>query len=327
MKITAFEVRPDERGYLKEEAKKNGVEIQLVQGAMTMDNIGLADGSDGITILGDTKLTEELIEEVAKRQIKVVATRTIGYDHIDLNAAKSNGVHICNGYYDPDGVAEYTVMLMLMALRNYKQALFRANANDYSLGGLMGKELRNLTVGIVGTGKIGQKVAQILQGFGCKVLAYSRHANADVSLGMTYCSLEELYAKSDIISLHVPLSNQTRYMINRDAIEQMKDGVILINCARGELMCVEDIIRGIETQKIGALGLDVIEDEDGIYHKDRRSDIIANRNMAYIRQFPNVTMTQHMAFYTKEAVRSMAESGIVNIIKCLEKAENPNMIC
>lgn len=327
MKITAYEVRADEKGYLEEEAKKNGVEILLVQGPMNADNIDLADGSDGITILGDTVLNRDLIEEVAKHQIKVVATRTIGYDHIDLNAAKSNGVHICNGYYDPDGVAEYTVMLMLMALRNYKQALFRANANDYSLSGLIGKELHNLTVGIIGTGKIGQKVAEILQGFGCRILAYSRRQNADASLGITYCSLEELYAKSDIISLHVPLSNQTRYMINRDSIAQMKDGVILINCARGELMCVEDIIEGIETRKIGALGLDVIEDEEGIYHRDRRSDIIANRNMAYIRQFPNVTMTQHMAFYTEEAVRSMAESGVVNVVKCLKKNPNPNMIC
>lgn len=327
MKITVYEVRPDEKGYLCQAAEQYGVELKLVCGAMTQENIGEAEGADGIAILGDTKLGANLVEEVARRGIRVVATRTIGYDHIDLNAAKSNGVHICNGYYDPDGVAEYTVMLMLMALRNYKQALFRANANDYSLGGLMGKELRNLTVGIVGTGKIGQKVAQKLSGFGCEVLAYSRHQNAEPSLGIRYCTLEELYAKSDIISLHVPLSNQTRYMIDRAAIGQMKDGVILINCARGELMCVEDIIWGIETMKIGALGLDVIEDEEGIYHRDRRSDIIKNRNMAYIRQFPNVTMTQHMAFYTKEAVKSMAESGIVNIVRCLEGQENPNMIC
>lgn len=327
MKITAFEVRADEKNYLLREAKKDDVEITLVEGPLTAENIALAEGAAGVTILGESKMDENLIEEVAKRQIKVVATRTIGYDHIDLNAAKSNGVHICNGYYDPDGVAEYTVMLMLMALRNYKQALFRANANDYSLSGLIGKELRNLTVGIIGTGKIGQKVAEILQGFGCRILAYSRSENASKKLGIQYCTLEELYRESDIISLHVPLSNQTRYMIDRKAMEQMKNGVILINCARGELMCVEDIIWGIENQKIGALGLDVIEHEEGIYHKDRRSDIISNRDMAYIRQFPNVTMTQHMAFYTEEAVRSMAESGIANIVKCLGGENNPNMIC
>lgn len=231
MKITAYEVREDEREYLQQEAAKNGVKITLVPEPMTEENIDLSVGADGITILGETRLDEKLMEEIAKRRIKVVATRTIGYDHMDLNAAKNNGIHICNGYYAPDGVAEYTIMLMLMALRNYKQALYRANANDYSLRGLIGKELRNLTVGIIGTGKI------------------------------------------------------------------------------------------------GALGLDVIEEEEGIYHQDLRSDILSNRNMAYIRQFPNVTMTQHMAFYTKEAVRSMAESGVVNILKCLRKEENPNMIC
>ena len=288
MKITAYEVRPDEKDYLLAAAQQEQIEITLVQGPMTQDNIDRAEGADGITILGDTKMDAALIEETAKRRIRVVATRTIGYDHIDLNAAKSNGVHVCNGYYDPDGVAEYTVMLILMSLRNYKQALFRGNANDYSLGGLIGRELRNLT---------------------------------------EYCSLEELYAKSDIISLHTPLSNQTRYMIDKKAIDQMKDGVILINCARGELMRVDDIIEGIETRKIGALGLDVIEHEEGIYHMDRRSDILANRNMAYLRQFPNVTMTQHIAFYTEEAVKSMAESGIVNVVKCLKKQDNPNLIC
>ena len=327
MKITAYEVRPDEKDYLLAAAQQEQIEITLVQGPMTQDNIDRAEGADGITILGDTKMDAALIEETAKRRIRVVATRTIGYDHIDLNAAKSNGVHVCNGYYDPDGVAEYTVMLILMSLRNYKQALFRGNANDYSLGGLIGRELRNLTVGIIGTGKIGQKVAQNLQGFGCRILAYSRRQNADPALGIEYCSLEELYAKSDIISLHTPLSNQTRYMIDKKAIDQMKDGVILINCARGELMRVDDIIEGIETRKIGALGLYVIEHEEGIYHMDRRSDILANRNMAYLRQFPNVTMTQHIAFYTEEAVKSMAESGIVNVVKCLKKQDNPNLIC
>ena len=140
MKITAYEVRPDEKDYLLAAAQQEQIEITLVQGPMTQDNIDRAEGADGITILGDTKMDAALIEETAKRRIRVVATRTIGYDHIDLNAAKSNGVHVCNGYYDPDGVAEYTVMLILMSLRNYKQALFRGNANDYSLGGLNGKD-------------------------------------------------------------------------------------------------------------------------------------------------------------------------------------------
>lgn len=327
MKIVAYEVREDEREEMKKEALRQGVELIQTADALTEETLELAEGAAGITLLTKTRIEEDILKQIAEKKIKVVATRTIGYDHIDLKAAKNNGVHVCNANYDPDGVAEYTIMLMLMALRKYKQALYRANANDYSLKGLIGKELRNLTVGVVGTGKIGWKVIEMLQGFGCEILAYNRHEKEKQGLNFTYCSLEELYEKSDVISLHVPLATQTRYMINRSSIEKMKDGVILINCARGELMCMDDIIEGIESEKIGALGLDVIENEEGIYHQDRRSDILINRNMAYIRQFPNVTMTQHMAFYTKEAVASMASGGISNIVKCIRKEENSNMLC
>ena len=326
MKIVAYEVRVDEREEMRKEAERHQVELVQVAEPLSEENIEIAAGADGITILG-TCVDADMMKQLSARNVKVLATRTIGYDHIDIKAAKDNGIHVCNGYYDPDGVAEYTIMLMLMSLRNYKQALYRANANDYSLSGLMGKEMRNLTIGIVGTGKIGMKVIEMLQGFGCEILAYNRHEREHDGLNFRYCSLEELYEKSDLISLHVPLATQTRYMINEESIAKMKKGVVLINCARGELMCLKDVIKGIESEKIGALGLDVIEDEEGIYHRDRRSDIIANQNMAYIRQFPNVTMTQHMAFYTKEAVKSMATGGVCNIVRCMKKEDNPNMIC
>ncbi len=326
MKIVAYEVRADEREEMRKEAERHQVELVQVAEPLSEENIEIAAGADGITILG-TCVDADMMKQLSARNVKVLATRTIGYDHIDIKAAKDNGIHVCNGYYDPDGVAEYTIMLMLMSLRNYKQALYRANANDYSLSGLMGKEMRNLTIGIVGTGKIGMKVIEMLQGFGCEILAYNRHEREHDGLNFRYCSLEELYEKSDLISLHVPLATQTRYMINEESIAKMKKGVVLINCARGELMCLKDVIKGIESEKIGALGLDVIEDEEGIYHRDRRSDIIANQNMAYIRQFPNVTMTQHMAFYTKEAVKSMATGGVCNIVRCMKKEDNPNMIC
>ena len=300
MKITAYEVRPDEKDYLLAAAQQEQIEITLVQGPMTQDNIDRAEGADGITILGDTKMDAALIEETAKRRIRVVATRTIGYDHIDLNAAKSNGVHVCNGYYDPDGVAEYTVMLILMSLRNYKQALFRGNANDYSLGGLIGRELRNLTVGIIGTGKIGQKVAQNLQGFGCRILAYSRRQNADPALGIEYCSLEELYAKSDIISLHTPLSNQTRYMIDKKAIDQMKDGVILINNARGQLIHEQDVADALNSGKMGAAGLDVV------YTEPIRAD-------NPLLKAKNCIITPHISWAPKESRQRIMDPAVENV--------------
>lgn len=312
MKIAAYEVRNDEKEIMKACAKKHGVELMLYEEVLNGESIKKAQGAFGVTTLGKSRLDETILHELKEMGIQVVATRTMGVDHIDLEAAKEEQIAVYRASYDPDGVAEFTIMLIQMALRHYKQALYRANANDYSLSGLMGKELRNLTVGVIGTGGIGGKVIQILQGFGCKVLAYNRrHVLPSQLEGMAdLCSLDELYEKSDVITLHVPSTEETWHMIDWNAIQKMKDGVVLVNCARGSLMSIEDLIKGIELQKIGALALDVIEDEDGIYHQDRRSDILINRNMAYIRQFPNVVMTQHMAFYTEEAVRSMASSGV-----------------
>ena len=328
MQFTVYEVRADERAVMEQRAAAAGAALTFVDAPLTEATLAAARGADGVTILGKSRLDAQLLRGLKALGVRAVATRTVGCDHIELAAAQQEGIHIFHAHYDPDGVAEFTVMLMLMALRNYKQALYRANANDYSLDGLMGRELRSLTVGVVGTGSIGACVIRILQGFGCRVLAYNRHGMLPPALeGLAeYRPLEQLYAESDIITLHLPLTQASRHMIDARALAGMKDGVVLINCARGSLMCIEDLIRGIETEKIGALGLDVIEDEDGIYHQDRRSDILINRSMAYIRQFPNVILTQHMAFYTDAAVRSMAAGGIDNLAGWLTRGDTANEV-
>ena len=320
MKITAYEVRPDEKDYLLAAAQQEQIEITLVQGPMTQDNIDRAEGADGITILGDTKMDAALIEETAKRRIRVVATRTIGYDHIDLNAAKSNGVHVCNGYYDPDGVAEYTVMLILMSLRNYKQALFRGNANDYSLGGLIGRELRNLTVGIIGTGKIARILIRILKGFGMNILAYDLHPDQRFAeeAGITYTTLDDLYARSDIISLHCPLTPETEHLINTDSIGKMKDGVMIINTGRGKLINTEMLIDGLKSKKVGAAGLDVYEEEGEYFYEDKSDRIIDDDTLARLLSFNNVILTSHQGFFTKEALHNIAEVTLHNIRDFLE---------
>ena len=174
--------------------------------------------------------------------------------------------------------------------------------------------MRSLTVGVVGTGKIGAAVIKNLSGFGCKILACGRHESDELKQYATYVSLEELYHQSDIITLHLPLTPETKHMINHDTIAMMKDQVIIINCARGSLADPDALIEGIESEKIGALGLDVLEREEGIIHVDHRIDIISNQKMAYLRQFRNVTMTPHMAFYTEEAVKSMVETGILGLL-------------
>lgn len=314
MKILAFEVRADERPYFKQLEEQLHLNLTVTDEVLTPENLHLTKGFDGITTLGRSYLDRPMLDALKENKVRYLSTRTIGYNHIDVDYAKEIGLRVSNAAYAPNGVADYTIMLMLMCLRNYKQALYRANANDYSLPGLEGREMRNLTVGVVGTGKIGRTVISNLQGFGCRILAYDPYPAEDTAKLCRYVSLEELYHESDIITMHIPLNPSTYHLISEDSLKLMKDGVVLINTARGELMEIEALLAGIESKKIGALGLDVIENEEGIYHKDRRTDIISNRDMAYLRQFPNVTMTQHIAFYTIEAVESMVRCGIHNLL-------------
>jgi len=314
MKIIAFEVRDDEQAEFRKMEQKYGMTIQKVEEALSQENITLVEGYEGISTLGYTKWDRQLLDAVREKGIRYISTRTIGYNHIDVSYAKEIGLHVCNANYPADGVAEFTLMLMLLALRNYKPAMWRQNVNDYSLFGLNGREITNQTVGIVGTGRIGKRVIELLQGFGCKILAYNRHAMKELEEMVTYVDLDTLYRESDMISIHLPLKEETYHMINSDTIAKMKDGVVLINTARGELMDIQALTQGIETEKIGALGLDVFENENGIYHADLKTDIIKNRDMVYLRQFPNVVMTQHMAFYTDTNIKSMVDCGIEGIL-------------
>ena len=325
MKIAAFDVREDERADFANAAERTGVEVELHAEALTADNAELARGAAGVSVLGHSQLDAELLETLKGMGVAVAATRTIGVNHIELDAAKRLGVAVLNADYAPNGVAEYTVMFMLLVLRNYKPALWRGQVYDFSLEGLQGREMRNLTVGVMGTGRIGRTVIRILTGFGCKILAYDPYPNPEAAKMAEYVDIDTLYAKSDLITLHMPLiehgPNANKHIINRDSIARMKDGVVLINCARGELMDLDALIDNIEAEKIGGLGLDTVETEGELIHRDRRTDILTNRGIAYLRQFPNVVMTQHMAFYTDAAVHSMVACSVDGIKAVLEDGD------
>ncbi|MCD8195717.1 MAG: D-isomer specific 2-hydroxyacid dehydrogenase family protein [Lachnospiraceae bacterium] len=316
MKIIAYEIRDDEREHFDRYAREFGAELILTEQIPTVENASMAVGCEGVTILGQGDLNAALLDEYKRLDVRCLTTRTIGYDHIDIAHARAISLPVCNAFYEPNGVAEYAVMLMLLCIRHYKAALWRAQVNDYSLPGLYGREMRNLTVGILGTGRIGTQLAKILSGFGCRILGYDQY-QGEASRWLNYTDLDTLYRESDIISVHLNLNDQTYHMIGNDAIAKMKDDVILINCARGALMDTEALIVGIEQEKIGGLGLDCFESEEGIYHLNRRDEIISNRSMAYLRQFPNVVMTQHMAFYTDVAVSNMVRCGIEGICSVL----------
>ena len=326
MKIAAFEVRPDEKTSFARWAKAYNVEVKEYSEIPSLENADLVAGCEGITFLGQGKINRELLAEYKKLGVKCVSTRTIGSDHIDLEAARELGILVCNANYAPDSVADFTIMMMLMCLRQYKQAFWRGYVNDFSLAGLEGRNLSAMTVGVMGTGRIGHRVIQDLQGFGCRILAYDVYQNAEVAKLAEYVDLDTLYKESDIITLHMPLLPSTHHMINQESIAKMKKGVILVNCARGGLTDTEALIDGIESMQIGALGMDTAEGEEGIIHCDRRSDIIANRNWFYLHQFRNVIMTQHMAFYTEQAVDSMVQCGIEGIVKMAEEGTYPTML-
>jgi len=318
IRIAAFEVRDDEMEYFKQCGKIYDCEIVTSPNTLTEDLIDNLKDITGVTTTGHSSIDKAVIDKLIASDIKLYATRTMGYDHVDVKYAKEAGLKVANSNYPPSGVADYTVMLILMSLRHYKKALWRGQVNDYSLEGLVGKDLHELTVGVIGTGRIGQSVINRLTGFGCNIIAYDKYWDETVKNHAAYVELEELMQTSDIITLHTPLLEDTYHMINTESIGKMKKGVVLINCARGELMDVDSLIEGIESRQIGALAMDVIEGEQDIYHKDRKDEIICNPKMAYLRQFPNVVMTQHMAFYTELAVKNMvfgAVSGICDMKK------------
>lgn len=310
MKIMVYEARADERKELERQSRELGVELSISEEVPTVDNAALAAGCLGVSTLGQGRLNAQLLDAYKALGVKFLSTRTIGYDHIDLDHARAIGIRVCNASYAPNGVADFTVMMMLMCLRQYKQALWRGQVNDFSLAGLQGREMKDLTIGIIGTGRIGAQVIRNLSGFGCRILAYDLRRNPAVEPLVTYVDFDTLLTQSDVISLHMPLLESNRHIINRGSIARMKKGVVLINCSRGELADIEALIEGIETEKIGALGMDTAEGDEGIIHADHRVDILPNRNWFYLHQFRNVIMTQHMAFYTDAAVASMVQCGI-----------------
>jgi lactate dehydrogenase-like 2-hydroxyacid dehydrogenase len=327
MKLYAFSVREDEKPYFAALPERFGISLTESDAGLTDAAFTQVKGYDAVSILGMQKIDAPVLTALKEAGVRYIATRTIGYNHIDVDYARSLGLHVFHASYEPNGVADYTIMMMLMCLRHYKESLWRTNVNDYSLDGLQGRQMKDLTVGVMGTGHIGATVIRELSGFDCRILAYDVYQSDEVKAYAKYVDLDTLYRECDIITLHMPLSPSTYHIINKESIAKMKDTVVLINCARGALMNIEDLIEGIEQRHIGALGLDVMEHEEGIVHRDRKLDIISNRQMAYLRQFPNVVHTQHMAFYTDAAVRDMVFTSTEAMLAAEKGERRRNQIC
>lgn len=322
MRILAYSHRRDETQYFEEFSKKYNVEVVLCNEEPSLETAPLAKGFDCISII-TTNINSELVGKFHELGVKFISTRTIGYDHIDLKKAKELGVRVGNVTYSPNSVADYTIMLILMAVRKVKLIMERSNVQDFSLRGIQGKELPNLTIGVIGTGKIGRTVIRHLSGFGCKILAHDIYENDEVKSNAKYVELDNLFKYSDIITLHMPATDDNYHIINKKAIKLIKDGVFIINTARGSLINTNDLIHGIESKKIGGAALDVIEQESNIYYSDLKGETLKNRNLAILKSFPNVIITPHAAFYTDQAVSDMIENSIKSCILFSENKENP----
>lgn len=314
MKITVYEKRPYEEEIIKEFGQKHNIEIVSTDEILDEKTLYLSKGSDAVTTLGYSTLNADLLDKIKANGVKFLSTRTIGYNHYDVKYAKQIGLKVSNVSYAPNGVADFTIMLMLISIRKYKPAMWRQNVNDYTLNGLMGREMRHLTIGVLGTGRIGSTVIKNLSGFGCKILAYDKYENENIKNIAQYVDFDTLLKNSDIITIHMPLTAENYGIINKENIAKMKTGVIIVNTARGELMNIPDLTEGIESKKIGALALDVFQNEDEIYHHYLSTDIIKNRDMAYLRQFPNVVLTQHMAFFTDSVVEEMISNSLNSLL-------------
>lgn len=325
MRIFVYGYRPyDEAEAFLVYGGKHQVEIGWTTEPPGIGNATLARGYDAISIVS-TPMPGELIEAFRDAGIKMISTRTVGYDHVDIETAKRVGIHVSNATYSPCCVADYTVMLILMALRKMKRIMQRAELHDFSLPGTIGRELRSCTVGVLGTGKIGRQVIENLSGFGCRILAYGRHR--DESLGVPFADLDTILRECDIITLHMPLGDDNYHLIGKAEIEKMRDGAVIVNTARGGLIDTEAMIDGLERGKLGGAALDVVENEGGLFHFDRKSDQIRHRQMSILKDMPNVIFSPHMAFYTREAIGDMVEHSILGCKLELNGQENPWHIC
>lgn len=326
MKIFVYSMREyDELDFFKKFCKEYNVEFDYTTQTPCLDNVDLAKGYDVINII-TTIMDQPILDRFYEAGVRCICSRTIGYDHIDVAYAHKLGMGVTNVSYSPSSVADYTIMLMLLGCRKYKHIMERANIQDYTLKGKIGREITDCTVGVIGIGRIGKTVIQHLSGFGCKMLAYDIYESDEVRSLAEYTDLDTLIKESDIITLHAPATEDNYHLINAESIKKMKDQVMIINCARGALIDTDALIDGIENGKIGFAGLDVVEHESGLYYFNRMGEPLNNPKLAILRSYSNVVVTPHTAFYTDEAVSNMAENSIIGGMKFINGEDCPYIV-
>ncbi|MDO3386890.1 2-hydroxyacid dehydrogenase [Gilvimarinus sp. SDUM040013] len=304
MKLAVFNAKRYDRLYLGD---LEDWHLTFIEAHLNEQSAPLAAGFDGVCCFVNDIVDEPVLQQLSELGVKLVAMRCAGYNNVDIAAAERLGVAVCRvPEYSPYAVAEHAVALVLDLNRHIRRAYARVREQDYSLDGLLGFDLHGKTVGVVGGGKIGQAFARIMRGFGCRTLVYDPAVSETMAALAEPVSLEQLWAHSDIVSLHCPLLEATRHLVNANALQQMQPGVMLINTSRGGLIDTRAVIEALKSGRIGYLGLDVYEEEAGLFFDDLSEGILQDDVFARLLTFPNVVITGHQAFFTREALAEIA---------------------
>lgn len=322
MKIVIYSFMELERPCYAGLEEALGIELVFCPQPPTLQTAALAHGAQAISVI-TTPIDAALIDEFYRQGVRYISTRNVGYDHIDIEHARKRGMGVGNAGYQPNNVAEYAMMLILMSTRKGEVIAQAYKRQDYTLAGKMGVLLKASTVGVVGTGKIGSTVIRMLSGFGCRILAYDPYPNEQVRQWAEYVDLPTLLQQSDVITLHAPNTADSYHLINRDAIAQMKPGVILVNTARGALIDTDALIEGLESGKIGYAALDVLEGETPVYYRNFEGQPVPLEAIERLSRLPNVLLTPHTAFYTKHAIFEMVRNSITSCVQEIEGKGNP----
>lgn len=315
MRVDVFSAKSYDLVFLERAGQGAGLDWRFHEARLTADTARLADGAGAVCAFVNDDLGGDVLAELAAQGVRLIALRSAGFNHVDLGAARAQGLVVARvPAYSPHAVAEHTLALILTLNRKTHRAWNRVREGNFALDGLMGFDLDGKTAGIVGTGLIGTVLARILRGFGCEVLAFDPCPSADcAALGVAYVDLPELWARSDIITLQCPLTPETHHLVDDAAIAAMKRGVMLVNTSRGAVVDTRAVIRGLKSGQIGALGLDVYEEEGDLFFEDLSDSYIPDDVFARLLTFPNVLVTGHQGFFTREALAAIAATTVDNI--------------
>ncbi len=315
MKTAVFSMHAFENEYLLK-ANQGKHELVLIENTLSKQSAILAQQCEAVSLFTSDDASAEVLDILHEQGVRYIALRSAGFNHVDLKRAKELGIRVARvPAYSPYAIAEHTMALILALNRKLIRAHNRIMELNFSLDGLVGFDMNGKTVGLIGTGKIGQIFAKICRGFGCRVIAYDLQVNTSMveELQVEYVDLETLYAQSDIISLHVPLNEHTKYIINEESIQQMKSGVMLVNTSRGGLVDTKALINGLKSKHIGSVALDVYEEEEGLFFEDHSEDILQDDLIARLMTFKNVLITSHQAFLTATALTNISDTTIANL--------------